>query len=65
MDTGINVEVTSIAPYSVFARENALEKLLQAKAITFEEYVEALDENSTVPKKVLQKILADRKDVQL
>ncbi len=64
MDTGINVEVTSIAPYSVFARENALEKLLQAQAITFEEYVEALDENSTVPKKVLQKILADRKDVQ-
>lgn len=63
-DVSVNVEVTSTAPYSVFARDNALEKLLQSGAITFEEYVEALDENSSVPKKVLAKILNNRKNAQ-
>ena len=63
-DVSINVEVTSIAPYSVFARDAALEKLLQAGAITFEEYVAALDENSTVPKKILSEILAKRGEAQ-
>ncbi len=63
-DISINVEVTSTAPYSVFARDTALEKLLQSQAITFDEYIEALDENSTVPKKILSKILSDRKAAQ-
>ena len=63
-DVSINVEVTSIAPYSIFARDNALEKLMGMGAITFEEYVEALDENSTVPKKILSKILANRQNTQ-
>ena len=63
-DVSISVEVTSIAPFSVFARDNALEKLLQAGAITFDEYVEALDENSTVPKKILKRILKKRVEAQ-
>ena len=63
-DLSINVEVTSIAPYSIFARDSALEKLMQAGAITFEEYVEALDENSTVPKKVLDKLLKKREQLR-
>ena len=50
--------------YSIFARDSALEKLMQAGAITFEEYVAALDENSTVPKKVLDKLLKKREQLQ-
>ena len=63
-DLSINVEPTSVAPYSIFARDNALEKLFTAQAISFEEFVEALDPNSSLPKKLLQKILEKRKEAQ-
>lgn len=64
LDISVNVEVTDVAPYSVFARDSALEKLYSMQAITFEEYVEALDENSSVPKKVLQELLSKRKEAE-
>lgn len=64
LDLSANVEVTNVAPYSIFARDSALEALLAKGTITFEEYVEALDPNSTVPKKVLQEILKKRKQAQ-
>lgn len=64
LDISVNVEVTSVAPYSIFARDSALEKLFGMQAISFEEYVEALDENSNVPKKILEEVLAVRREVQ-
>ncbi len=63
-DISVNVEVTSVAPYSIFARDSALEKLFSMQAISFEEYVEALDENSNVPKKILEEILTARREAQ-
>lgn len=64
LDLTADVEVTDVAPYSVFARDSALEKLFTSKAITFEEYVEALDATSGVPKKKLQDILRRRGEQQ-
>ena len=49
------------SPLSHYAQEQALEKLFDRGAISFEEYVEALDENATAPKSKLEQIVKRRK----
>ncbi len=64
MDVNIKIDISPIDPYSVLSREMALENALAAGHITFEEYVDALDENSGVPKDKFEGILEARKAAQ-
>lgn len=54
------IDVSSKNPFSKFAREQALENALAQQHITFEEYVEALDEDSTAPKAKFEMVLESR-----
>lgn len=60
LDIDIKIDVSPIDPYSKIAQQIALDHLLQAQFITFEEYVNALDDTSSVPKASLQAILKER-----
>lgn len=60
MRVEIRIDAAPNSPYSRFAQEQALEILFQRDAITFEEYVEALDETSAAPKHKLEAILRAR-----
>ena len=60
MDINIKIDISPVDPYSVLSREMALENALSQQHITFEEYVEALDENSGVPKDKFRAILERR-----
>ena len=62
MRVNIRIDVSPTSPFSKYAREQALGNLMGAQAITFEEYVEALDDDSTVPKDKLQEILRKRQE---
>lgn len=55
------VDISPQNPYSRFAQEQALQNLLGAGYITFEEYVEALDDDSASPKAKLNDIIQKRK----
>ena len=59
----IRVDATSATPFSKYAREQSLEKLMDKQVIAFEEYVEALDDDSAVPKAQLLNILKQRKEL--
>lgn len=63
LDIDIKIDVSPVDPYSVLSREMALENALANQHITFEEYVEALDENSGVPKDKFRAILERRQAV--
>lgn len=62
MRVNIRIDVSPTSPYSKYAQEQALGTLFQAGAISFEEYVAALDENSSVPKAKLQEIIDKRQE---
>ena len=47
-------------PFSKLSQEIALERLFVQQAITFEEYVDTLNDDSSVPKGKLKAILDDR-----
>lgn len=57
----VRIDVSPNNPYSKFAQEQALQNLLQMQLITFEDYVEALDDDSAAPKAKLKEILAKQK----
>ncbi len=59
----IRVDATSTTPFSKLAREQTLEKLFEANAIGFEEYVSSLDDDSAVPKARLMEIIKTRKEI--
>jgi hypothetical protein len=60
LDVDITIDVSPIDPYSRMSREIALTQLFQSGTITFEEYVELLDDTSSVPKADLEKIIKKR-----
>ncbi len=60
MKVGIRVDVSPTNPYSKYAQEQSLGSVLASGHITFEEYVEALDDDAIVPKSKLQEILKKR-----
>lgn len=64
LDANIKVDITPKSPYDRFAQEQSIEGLMSAEKITFEEYVEALPEDSVMPKYVLQNILKKRQEKQ-
>lgn len=61
LKANIKVDITPTTAYDRVAQEQSLENLLVQGMITFEEYVDALDEKSVMPKVKLEKILEDRK----
>ena len=61
MQVKIRVDVSSINPFSKMVAEEALQSLFTAGAITFEEFVDALDDGSNIPKAKLKDILEKRK----
>lgn len=64
LDANIKVDITPKSPYDKFAQEQSIESLMSNEKITFEEYVEALPEDSVMPKYVLQNILKKRQEKQ-
>lgn len=64
LDANIKVDITPKSPYDRFAQEQSIESLMTNEKITFEEYVEALPEDSVMPKYVLQNILKKRQEKQ-
>lgn len=61
-DLYIKIDVTPKSPFDKYAMEMSLENLLGAQQITFEEYVNALPEDATMPKAKLKEILKDREE---
>lgn len=57
----VKIDVSPTNSFSRAAQDLALKQLAAEGAITFEEFVEALDDGSTFPKKKLQTILEKRK----
>ncbi len=60
IDVAVQIDVSSKTPFSKYAREQALERLFTMGHITFDEYVLALDNDSSVPKVTLEKIINKR-----
>lgn len=54
------VDVSPNNPYSKMAQDMGLKELYQSGAISFEEYVEALDDDSSMPKAKLKEIIEKR-----
>lgn len=61
-DFDIKIDVTPRSPFDKFAMEQSLENLLGANKINFEEYVNSLPEDATMPKSRLKEILKDREE---
>ena len=64
LNVNIRIDVSPTNPYSRFAREQALENALEKQHITFEEYIEALDDDGTAPKGKFKDIIEKRKAEQ-
>lgn len=64
MKFNIKIDITPHSAYDKFAQEQSLENLMMQKLITFEEYVDALSEDSVMPKPKLEKIMKDRQEKQ-
>lgn len=61
LDITIKIDVSPIDPYSRLSQETALERLMSGGYITFEEYADAIDDSSSVPKAKLKAIIEARK----
>lgn len=59
----VRIDVSAKNPFSKYARERSLENLFVGGHISFEEYVDALDDDSSVPKAKLQEIISKRQAV--
>lgn len=64
LDYVIRIDVSSTTPFSKYAREQAIERLFGMGQLSFDEYVEALDDDSSVPKAKLEEILSKRMQEQ-
>lgn len=64
LKANIKIDITPRSAYDRYAQEQSLENLMLNEKITFEEYVEALDEDSVMPKQKLEKILKTREENQ-
>ena len=60
MKFNIKIDITPRSAYDKYAQEQSLENLMLQKLITFKEYVNALPEDSVMPKTKLEKILNNR-----
>lgn len=58
----IKIDITPRSSYDRYAQEQSLENLMMQNKITFEEYVDALEQDSVMPKTKLEKILKKREE---
>ena len=61
-DLDIKIETTPKSPFDKYAMEVSLENLLNAGHINFEEYVNALPQDSAMPRAELKQILKEREE---
>lgn len=64
LKTNVRVDITSKAPYDKYAVEQSLENLFSTDKITFEEYVNALPYDSSMPKTTLEEIITKREEAK-
>lgn len=64
LEPEIRIDVSDGNPYSRYARQQALDNALAAGYISFEEYVNALDEDANAPKAKFSEILKAREAQQ-
>lgn len=64
LEVNVKIEITPNTPYDKYAQEMSLENLLTSQLITFEEYVDALPEDSAMPKNKLEQILQKREEAK-
>lgn len=62
LEAFVKVDITPRGAYDRYAQELSLENLMTGGFIDLEEYVEALDADSVMPKTKLEKILRERKE---
>lgn len=62
LELDLKIDITPKSAFDKYAMEVSLENLLSAGQITFEEYVNALPEDSTMPKSRLKEILKTREE---
>lgn len=62
LELDIKIDITPKSPFDKYAMEISLENLLGSKQIDFEEYVNSLPEDSTMPKSKLKEILKAREE---
>lgn len=60
LEPQIRVDVSSTNPFSKYAREQSLSQLFSMGHLSLEEYVSALDDDSSVPKARLEQIIKSR-----
>ncbi len=60
LEPRVRVDLSPANPYSKFAQEQTLQNLLTGGFITFQEYVEALDDDANAPKEKLKNIVQKR-----
>ena len=64
LETSVKIDITPKGAFDKYAQELSLENLFINQKISFEEYVEALDSDSVMPKAKLEVIVAKRKEAQ-
>lgn len=64
IDINLKIDITPQSPYDRYAMEMSLENLLVRGMITLEEYIEALPEDSSMPKPTLETIIRKRKEAR-
>ncbi len=60
LDVDVKVDISPANPFSKFAQEQTLEKLFTSGAISFAEYVGALEDDAAAPKAKLVRIIDAR-----
>lgn len=61
----VRVDVSKKSAYDRYAQEQSLQNLFSMQAITFEEYVDALDDDAVMPKGKLEMIIQKRQEAQM
>lgn len=61
MQVNVRIDVSPNNPFSKYAQEKSLDNLFQNQQLSFEEYINALDDNSSVPKNKMLAIIERRK----
>lgn len=64
LNASVKVDITPKGAFDKYAQELSLENLFTAGKITFDEYVDALDTDSVMPKVKLENIKKKRKEAQ-
>lgn len=65
LEVDVRIDVSNNNPFSKYAQERSLENLFMNKYISFEEYINALDDSSSVPKNKMLAVIEQRKQMPM